>query len=467
MANAYKNKVVYGGNTLIDLTDATATASDVLSGKTAYGATGQKLTGTIASKSSSDLTASGATVTVPAGYYSAQASKSVSTTTHPNPTASVNSGTGLVTASHTQAAGYVAAGTTTGTLQLTTQAAKTVTPGTTSQTAVAAGRYTTGAVTVAGDANLVAENIVDGVTIFGVTGTAEAIPRVSHILEENSWEVISVVSKAGLGDLYWDVGDKKSIVLNGTFGDLTLSNYTTYVFILDFNHPINKTIEDHNIIWGGFKTSEDVDVGLCGSHYHTKPMNTVSFNMNHWGTDTNGKNYGGWKGCDLRYDILGGTSTPPSGYGSVPTVSRTGYDATETTITSPVSNTLMAALPSDLRSVLRLWTRYTDNTGNASNSDTNVTATVDAISLLTEFEVNGTRYYANTYEQNYQRQMAYYAAGNSKIRRKHSDTSVDAPWWYSSPYSPDGVRFCAFIETGVTDYNPSSFSSALAPAFKT
>ena len=44
--NPYVNKVEYGGNTIIDLTDATATADKILSGYTAYGATGEKLTGT-------------------------------------------------------------------------------------------------------------------------------------------------------------------------------------------------------------------------------------------------------------------------------------------------------------------------------------------------------------------------------------------------------------------------------------
>lgn len=44
--NPYVNKVVYGGDTLIDLTDATATADKILQGYTAYGADGQKLTGT-------------------------------------------------------------------------------------------------------------------------------------------------------------------------------------------------------------------------------------------------------------------------------------------------------------------------------------------------------------------------------------------------------------------------------------
>lgn len=129
----------------------------------------------IPTKSNTDLTVNGATVTVPSGYYSQQATKSVNTTTHPNPSASINSSTGVVTASHTQTEGYVSAGTTTGTLNLTTQAAKTVTPTKSEQTAVAAGRYTTGIVKVAAipaqyitttDANADASEIVSGKTAY-------------------------------------------------------------------------------------------------------------------------------------------------------------------------------------------------------------------------------------------------------------------------------------------------------------
>jgi len=78
---------------------------------------------------------------------------------------------GLITATTEQEAGYVPGGSKSATQQLPTQGEKTVTPGTTTQTAVASGRYTTGAVTVKGDANLKAENIAEGVSIFGVTGT--------------------------------------------------------------------------------------------------------------------------------------------------------------------------------------------------------------------------------------------------------------------------------------------------------
>ena len=78
---------------------------------------------------------------------------------------------GLITATTEQEAGYVPGGSKSATQQLTTQGAKTVTPGTAAQTAVASGRYTTGDVDVAGDANLVPENIAEGVSIFGVQGT--------------------------------------------------------------------------------------------------------------------------------------------------------------------------------------------------------------------------------------------------------------------------------------------------------
>ena len=106
------------------------------------------------------------------------------TTITANPTISV-SNSGLITASvsgsqsvtPTVSAGYVSSGTSgtvtvsgSNTSQLTTQAAQTITPTTTDQT-IASGKYLTGTQTIKGDANLVAANIADGVTIFGVTGT--------------------------------------------------------------------------------------------------------------------------------------------------------------------------------------------------------------------------------------------------------------------------------------------------------
>lgn len=86
------------------------------------------------------------------------------------PSISVSS-TGLITASATQEAGKVEAGTESATRQLTTQGAQTITPGTANKT-IPSGRYLTGTQTIQGDANLVAENIKSGVSIFGVAGKA-------------------------------------------------------------------------------------------------------------------------------------------------------------------------------------------------------------------------------------------------------------------------------------------------------
>ena len=141
----------------------------------------------IARKSSSDLTASGATVTVPAGYYSSQATKSVSSGSATAPasisgsSATVSTGTNALTLTKTVSvtpsvsAGYVSAGTAGNssvslTASVTTKAAATITPGTTNQT-IASGTYLTGTQTISGDANLVAGNIKSGTSIFGVTGT--------------------------------------------------------------------------------------------------------------------------------------------------------------------------------------------------------------------------------------------------------------------------------------------------------
>lgn len=46
MANEKVNKVILGSETLVDLTDATASADKILNGYTAYGSDGNKLVGT-------------------------------------------------------------------------------------------------------------------------------------------------------------------------------------------------------------------------------------------------------------------------------------------------------------------------------------------------------------------------------------------------------------------------------------
>lgn len=111
-------KVILNGETQMDVTQKTVTAGSMLSGTTALKNDGTDITGTIASKTSSDLTASGATVTAPAGYYASAASKSVASGSTGTPTATkgtVTSHSVSVTPSVTNTTGYITGGTKTGT----------------------------------------------------------------------------------------------------------------------------------------------------------------------------------------------------------------------------------------------------------------------------------------------------------------------------------------------------------------
>ena len=237
--NPYVNKVVYGSQVIIDITDTTAVAGDVAQGKYFYDASGAKVEGTntgggmivvetqdehggtivsitgdpvvlqtksatpteesqiirpdngytglsqvnvgaisstyvgsdIPERDSTDLSVSGPTISVPAGYYADDASKSISngsattpaTSITANPTISVNSSTGLITATSSASkgitptvnAGYISSGTFgtvtvsgSNTSQLSTQAGTTINPTESEQTAVSAGKYTLGAVKI-------------------------------------------------------------------------------------------------------------------------------------------------------------------------------------------------------------------------------------------------------------------------------------------------------------------------------
>ena len=290
---------------------------------------------------------------------------------------------------------------------------------------------------------------------------------VSTTLNDNTWAVISDVSAKQTGANYWSVGDCKSVSLSGTVGTLSVSG-TYWVYILGFDH--NSSYEGTGIQFGCFKTAQTdgTDICLVDKKYDAEAYSgTKYFNMNHWGSSSSpyNTNYGGWSACDLRYDILGSTDTQPSVYGKTKTTSAVGYDASTTTATNPVANALMAALPSDLRAVMKPITKYQDNKGNSSNTAANVTATVDYLPLLAEFEIFGIRTHANQYEQNYQAQYAYYSAGNSNVKYKHNDTSSAAYWWVRSPKCNNNYGFDIMNPGGSVGNDSSYRSNGLAPAF--
>jgi hypothetical protein len=111
-------------------------------------------------------------------------------------------------------------------------------------------------------------------------------------------------------------------------------------------------------------------------------------------------------------------------------------------------------------------TKYTDNVGNnTGNTQSNVTSTTDYLFLLAEYEVFGSRSYANSYEQNYQVQYDYYKAGNSKVANNHTSTASAVWWWLRSLPCNTNPSFCFVSTGGGNGYSGASYSAGVRPGF--
>ena len=289
--------------TAVDISNDTVAANKVLSGYTAHDSTGAAITGSyvpptfttqtksatpsesaqtiapdsgydglssvsidaissdyvgtnVTRRSSTDLTASGATISVPAGYYAEAGSKAVAsgsattpaTTIAANPTISV-SASGLITATAsatqsitpTVSAGYVSSGTVgtvtvsgSNTEQLSTQAAITVTPDGSSHTIGGAGKYMTGAVTVSpipseyivpsGTKSITENGTGIDVSAYAAVDVAVTSKNIQYIMgryEVSSTSYIATnlsitVSKAGSYKCYWSMDRNTTSGTTGT-----------------------------------------------------------------------------------------------------------------------------------------------------------------------------------------------------------------------------------------------------------
>ena len=254
-------------------------------------------------------------------------------------------------------------------------------------------------------------------------------------LNDNTWATIKEVSDAGQGENYWSVGDTKRITINGTVQGFTFSNLAIDTFILGFNH--NSSREGTNRIHFRIGKIGGKSVALCDSNYGSTGSSN-GFRMNKSNT-----NSGGWNGSYGRKEVLGNSGTP----------------------TSPPANSLLAALPADLRAVMKPVTKYSDNTGGGSDNASYVTATTDYLFDLSEFEVQGSRTYANSAEKNYQLQYAYFKAGNSKITYNHGNTGT-AVWCFSrSVCYYDTSIFCVADTGGSAGGAYAYYSGGRAPGF--
>ena len=251
---------------------------------------------------------------------------------------------------------------------------------------------------------------------------------------QNTWQEISEVSQKGIAANVWHAGDTKTIHLQGTIGTLSV-NQDVQAFIIGINH--NSAIEGTNRIHIQIgKNTSGQPIAFCDSKYKKVVNSTGYFSMNSSMT-----NSGGWNATQMKNKILHSGDVP----------SNTG------------TNTFMAALPSDLRAVMKPCTKYTDNVGGGTNIDSNVTATTEYLPLLSEFEVFGIRHSANSYEQTLQTQYDYYKAGNPKNFKGAGTQTSGVHWWLRSPYYSSKTYFCRVRNDGYYDRDGAAYSIGVSP----
>ncbi len=270
----------------------------------------------------------------------------------------------------------------------------------------------------------------------GIDGVKRKIFNSVPPLNDCTWEEISDISTAGEGANYWAIGDRKQVTLNGTVGSLSLSNFSTYAFIIGFNHNSGRE-GSGRIHFQLAKTALSGGTDICFTDGSYKSSgSSAAFRMN-----TSRTNSGGWNSSYMRNNICG-------------------------TSKSTTSGRIMGAIPAELRNALKSVTKYTDNTANGGGSVSSyVTATTDFFFLLSEYEVFGNITYGNTYEANYQQQYAYYSAGNSKVKYRHNGTGSAAHWWLRSPYAGDSYYFVNVYTGGMIGSFSAHASLGFAPGF--
>ena len=274
-------------------------------------------------------------------------------------------------------------------------------------------------------------------------------------LEESTWaEIAQVSANKSWNAMGWQVGDSKTITLNGTVGTLALDNYQCKVYIIGFDHNADK--EGQGISFGMLEGMDGKQLCLVDQHYKSQTSEPMAFSMN--ATDTTS---GGWKASKMRKTILGSTDVENG-------------NATPGTIANPAANTLMAALPADLRAVLKPITKYTNNVGGVPDpsviDDSVISSTIDYLPLMSEFEVFNENEYGYRNERIYQSQYRYYSLGDNTVKYKPTNVSNAAWWWLRTPCY-DNSYFChVYTETDQDAYNMDGVANptesyGIAPVF--
>ena len=164
----------------------------------------------------------------------------------------------------------------------------------------------------------------------------------------------------------------------------------------------------------GFNHDDKTAGGKAGITFQMKECLNTTYQMESSDTNANG-----WKGCAMRKNMA----------------------------------TFLSQLNADLRAVIKPVNKKT----SAGSQSTNIVTTSDSLFLLAEIEIFGATQYSKAGEGS---QYAYYAAGNSRVKKVNNSASY---WWERSPIGGNSTAFCFVYSDG--DANDYTASNSIGVSF--
>nr|DAJ42904.1 MAG TPA: hypothetical protein [Caudoviricetes sp.] len=402
-----RSKIVYAGDTLLDLTEDTVTPETLLKGKTAHNASGELITGTmIASQLQLIVTVSaGATVTATNG------SKTISGTSDNTGVCTLivpEAGTWSVSAtlngqtSNTQSVSVkdsyaVSLTFFSATITVTVDSGASVElkkGGVTVQTKTSTGTVVftvteTGAYTVTatknGQTTSGSVNVVSGTTSYAV-----ALSFLKDNFADNDWASIIAACHSGSVPSTWVVGNSKTMTINGA------------------SYQVDIIGKNHDTYTAGGKAPLTFQLHDC--YADTKVMNSSNTNS------------GGWTSCAMRSTHL------PA---------------------------ILALMPTEIQNGIREVNKLT----SAGSQSATINTTADKLFLLSEVEIFGSTTYSEAGEGT---QYDYYKAGNSKVKKRNGSAAI---WWERSPNAGYSTRFCYVDSNGSAGLSSASTARGVAFGF--
>lgn len=252
------------------------------------------------------------------------------------------------------------------------------------------------------------------------------LPIKGKALNDYTWEEIRQISDAGQAEEYFQIGDKKEIILNGTnaWSGLTLTNYKTCAFIIGIDH--NSEYEGINRIHFqiGMTSLEDTGIPLVfgtGTYGSAPAANTDADGAGirwNWAQSSNQSNsqYCGyidnWNISSLRKKFFGIYKSEPK-------------------------DTILSFLPNTLLTNLKSIKKYQDeNSGSSDN--VSLSGNINYCFPLSEYEMGGKTSSGCSSKQEY---YTYYSILNTKKELNISTIQTENYNLYSRYIITRGDRY--------------------------